>query len=183
MRNSRNVDFLRPDIRKLTLFGILSFICIGGVIQTYVFIGEESGIPKPPLYDTLRPFDLWLPWIIFALPVHLIGRLLNFWWLIEYFPNIGFRLPLASIIYAYTISCWTIHVWDRWLTYRGRRRVISIGIASVLLLYLPIVFQPLTILSYFTKIVSGFIFLSLILIVYIVSIYGLYRLVRAYMKF
>jgi len=85
--------FLKPNLRKLALFSILAFICIGGVIQTYAFIDDVPGILKPPLYDILHPLELWFPWIILALPTHLSGRIFNVWWLIRYFPEIspGFR--------------------------------------------------------------------------------------------
>jgi len=181
VRKLQIISFLKPSVRKLILFGILSFICIGGVIQTYAFINEGTGIPKPPLYDVLRPLELWTPWIIFALPVHFVGKLLDIEWLIEYFPDIGatFRLPTASLIYAYIVSCWTIHVWDKWLTRKSRKIAVLIGITPVIFLYLPIVlFQPSIFLGHLTKIISGFSFLFLVLITYIVSIYGLYRLMK-----
>ena len=109
----------------------------------------------------------------------LIARLIE--WLIEYFPDIGatFRLPTASLIYAYIVSCWTIHVWDKWLTRKSRKIAVLIGITPVIFLYLPIVlFQPSIFLGHLTKIISGFSFLFLVLITYIVSIYGLYRLMK-----
>ena len=182
MNNLQIISFLKPDVRRLILFGILSFICIGGVIQTYAFIDDVSGIPKPPFYDLLRPLDLWVPWLILAFPVHFLGQMLNVWLLIEYFPEIspGFKLSLLSIAYSYVLSCWTFYSWDEWLSKSPYKKLlILIGIIPAIF-HCPVFFLWPQNLDYLSTAISGFSFSSLILIVYVISIYGLYRVVSSF---
>jgi len=112
------LSFLKPTPRSLALFAVLAFICVGGAIQSYAFIDDVSGVTKPPFYDLLKPLELWVPWIFFAAPVHLLGSLLGLRWLLRCFPSLGgVSAPVASLAYAYVISCWAVHSWDRWARY------------------------------------------------------------------
>ena len=105
----------KPSMRKLALFALLSFICIGGAIQSYVFIDDVSDVPKPPFYDLLKPLAIWPSWVFLAAPVHLLGSFLELWDLLKYFPSLsGVRVPLASIAYSYVLSCWTVYTWSKW---------------------------------------------------------------------
>jgi hypothetical protein len=53
-------QFFKPTWGKILLLGIFVLIMIGSHIQSWAFTdGEEFGLPKPPLYDLLRPFPLW----------------------------------------------------------------------------------------------------------------------------
>ena len=186
MKKLQILHFLKPDMRELVLFSVLAFICVGGVIQTYAFLDDVPGIPKPSLYDVLRPLELWFPWIILTLPTHFLGRLLNVWWLLRYFPEIspGFSFPLVSVIYAYILSCWTFHVWDKWLSKSPRRKLFIIAgiiLAAIFNPPITLLWAPFS-LDYLLIVISGFIFLFLIFTVYAISIYGLYKVARSFIS-
>jgi len=102
---------LKPNIKVVVLFTVFSFICIGGVIQTYAFVDDVSDIEKPPLYDQLSALKLWFPWILLATPLDLLGVVLGLWWLIDLFPEFasGFKIPIASIVFSYILSCWAVY--------------------------------------------------------------------------
>ena len=172
------LSFLKPTPRSLALFAVLAFICVGGAIQSYAFIDDARGVPKPPFYDLLKPLELWVPWIFFAAPVHLLGSLLGLRWLLRCFPSLGgVSAPVASLAYAYVISCWAVHSWDRWARY-GRYGKLSplVGIALASIFCLPLVSLPAgNPLEYAARVISGFAFLSVVFATYSVSIQGLYR--------
>lgn len=179
------LSFLKPSARVLAIFALLAFICVGGAIQSYAFIDEIPEVPRPPFYDMLKPLELWAPWVFFAAPVHLLGRLLGLWWLLGYFPSLGgISVPLASLAYAYLVSCWAVYSWDRWAKYSGHGRLIPlVGAAISLILHLPLMFpfagDPL---GYAVFAISGFVFTAVVFAVYAVSIYGLYRAIKFWMR-
>ena len=176
------LSFLKPTPKSLALFAVLAFICVGGAIQSYAFIDDIPEVPKPPLYDLLKPLELWVPWIFLAAPVHLLGSLLDLWWLLDYFPRLGgVSAPVASVAYAYVISCWAAYSWDRWARHgRYGRLVPLVGVALASIFHFPLVLL-LTIdpLGYAAFAISGFAFLAAVFAVYAVSIYGLYRAGRS----
>ncbi len=172
------LSFLKPTPRNLALFATLAFICVGGVIQSYAFIDDVHGVPKPPFYDLLKPLALWVPWIFFAAPVHPLSSLLGLRWLLRYFPSLGgVSAPVASLAYAYVISCWAVYFWDRWAKYsRCGKLAPLIGIALASALCLPLASLPAgNPLEYTARVMSGFAFLSVVFATYAVSTYGLSR--------
>jgi len=172
--------FLRPSYSKVLLFAVLAITCFFGSIQTFAFIDDIPGVPKPPLYDEVRCVELWFPWVALSLPIHLAGWALRLWNLAKYLPSLslGVKVPLISIAYSYALSCWTVSSWGRWLrSLRSRVAALSIGVGSSLVLVpLPLLLtyhasDPcLTLRS-----CSGFALILLVSTVYIVSIYGLAR--------
>jgi len=177
---SELIEILKLDVRKILLTTVLSIICIGGVIQTYAFIDDVPGIPKPPLYDLFKPLNFWTPWILFTAPLHILGYVLNLYGLIEYFPELGagLKFPLLSIIYTYLVSSVAITTYDRWLRnthYKGLPLILGIIIA--------IIFNPPFIvtlnLDFIVFMVSGFLFLTLIFTVLIIATYGVFKILRS----
>jgi len=171
---------LKPSARSLALFMVFVFICIGGVIQTYAFIDDIPGVEKPPLYDQLSVLELWFPWILLAAPVHLLGDILDLWWLLELFPSLGFRVPLASIAYSYILSCWTIYSWNKWVKYsRMKKYLVFVAITvSLMMSPLPVLFSPPVTLADISRFISGFVSILLVTITYIVSLIGLVRVLK-----
>ena len=167
--------------RRLTAKWIELSIQIG----TIEFIDDVPEVPRPPFYDMLKPLELWVPWVFFAAPVHLLGSVLGLWWLLRYFPSLGgVSVPLASLAYAYVVSCWAEYSWDRWAKYSVHGRLVPlIGVALSLILHLPLTF-PLAAdpLGYAVFAISGFAFTAVVFAVYAVSIYGLYRAIKFWMK-
>ena len=171
-------SFLKPTTKSLAIFTLLVFICIGGAIQSYAFIDDIPEIPKPPLYDLLKPLELWTPWIFFTFPIHLLGSLLGLWWLLKYFPKLGgINIPIASLAYAYIISCWTVHSWDCWARHSKHGRLAPlVGVILASIPYLPIIpLLAVNPIDYATFAISGFTFLAIVSAVYTISIYGLYK--------
>ncbi len=172
-------NFIKPDLRKLTLFLFFSFICIGGVIQTYAFVDDVPGLPKPSLYDVLRPLDLWFPWIVFAGPVHILGYSLGLTWIMKFFPELGgIRFPVASVVYSYIVSCLIIYTWDRWLSSsrpKVRFLIVFLPLTISIAFTIPAVLLKASI-GYYTLILSGFAFFTAALMAYSICIYGLTKL-------
>lgn len=172
------VKVLRPDWRKLLLFLGLAFICVGGAVQTYAFI-DDVGIPEPPLYDLLRPYDLWTPWILFTLPLHLLSApfcaLRDCRQVLSLFPDMGaVKFPLVSVIYSYLMASWTVYCLDRWFRWRGRLRILPlIPIILTATVYLPSIFYHPSL-----RLLSSFLPVLGIMELYVVSVHGLYRELR-----
>ncbi len=79
----------KPDLHVLSLFAILALNCVGGVIQSYMFVDDVPGVPKPPLYDQLSFLELWFPWIVLTLPLHILAYRLGVSWLAKLFPQLA----------------------------------------------------------------------------------------------
>jgi len=58
------------------LFLLFAFISVAGAIQAYAFIDDMPGVEKPPLYDQLRLFDFWFPWVLLIAPLGLLAAVL-----------------------------------------------------------------------------------------------------------
>ena len=171
-------EILKPNIKALALFLVFSFICIGGVIQTYAFIDDIPDVKKPPLYDQLSALEPWFPWILLVAPLHILGAVLKLWWLIDLFPEFssGFKIPLVSIAFSYILSCWTVYSWDKWVKNSKRKVYAVLTVATVISLMmspLPILFLPNITLFKILRFISGFIFILLIIGTYITSLIGL----------
>ncbi len=168
------LNVLKPNLNSLALFGVLTFICIGGVIQTYAFIDNVPRISKPPLYDELSYFNLWFPWILFAFPLHVIGGIFRLQGLMSLFPEIseGFKLPVGSIVYAYIISSWTVFCWDKWFKHSKYRNYLMLPAFVLAVLFNPPFAITELSLKELSFMVSGFIFTALVILIYTISIHG-----------
>ncbi len=172
------------------LFAVLALICVGGAIQSYAFVKDVPEVPKPPLYDLLKPLELWPSWVFFTAPVHLLGSLLGLRWLLKYFPSLGgISVPVASLAYAYVVSCWAVHSWNHWARHGRYGRLIPVvGVALTSVPFLPRALLPAVAtlevdpLEYAVRVVSGFAFLAVVFAVYTVSIYGLYKALETALK-
>lgn len=105
---------IKPDWRKLVLFGVLLLIAVGGQIQTWGFSDDPA--TKPPLYDLLRPLPLWFLWVLTMIPLILVAAPLR-----ELAPEINPQLGrfwwLAIVTYDYLIACTAVSLLD-WVRHR-----------------------------------------------------------------
>ncbi len=173
-------DFLKPDLRLILVFLLFSFICVGGVVQSYAFVDDVQGVHKPFLYDFLKPFCLWVPWVFFAAPIHVFGYFLGLEWILGFFPSLdATKLPVASLIYSYLVSYWVFYTWDKWLKAASSKIKFLIFFVpvSLAMLKVPLV-TPFWLLGFTSYIfsLSCLLFLSAVLIAYFVSIYGFIKL-------
>jgi hypothetical protein len=118
--------FLRPDIRRVLLFAVFLFIVVGSNIQSYAFIdGEEQGIPKPPLYDLLRPFPFWAMEMSLMLPILLVFMPFRSAGL-SYFGWSG----LFQVVYFYLFSCFIFFSYDEYRSRLSRKYWLIAAIVS-----------------------------------------------------
>ncbi len=169
---------LKPNPKSIALFLLLSFICIGGVIQTYAFIDAIPGLPKPPLYDQLRPFDLWVPWIFLAAPLFIVAHLFGLERLTIFYPelSVGIKPPIGSIIYVYILSNWFFHAWDGIKTKKRKSLILILGAILASFFHPPLI--PLwndSIWNLLLFSLSGFLLLTTVFSIYLTSLYGLYK--------
>ena len=193
MRIQDVLDVLKPRVRTLMLFSILTFICIGGAIETQVFI---DNVEKSPILNYIGNLDLLWPWILLSFPIHVLASILKLWWLLNYFPEIVpyVKLPIASIIYAYIVSCWVYYVWHRFICGKSnlKRIVITLSFTLPITQYIPSItsliinlISRINVLSrlnlkFIIFVVSGYIFTAIVVFVYIVSIVGLLKLIKLF---
>jgi len=164
-----------PDSRKLAIFTTLSLICVGGAIQSYAFIDDIPGIPKPPFYDLLKPFSIWPAWVLLIAPLHILSYILNLTYLLDYLPPLGgVKAPFFSVLYSYILSCWSIYVWDKWLKNdKLKILILLLGIVTAFLMNPPFLLTSLDEVSY---IFSGFVLISIVMTLYAVALYGFVKL-------
>ncbi|MCD6591466.1 MAG: hypothetical protein J7K78_00415 [Thaumarchaeota archaeon] len=186
------IEVLKPTWMKICLFIVFAFIWIGGVTQTYTFIKDIPGIEKPPLYDLLRPYDFWSPWIFFSAPFYLFIRLLCSIYdfcspVFAMFPAMGgVRFPLAGIAYSYMASAWMAFSWEKWF----RSRKIKVAALLGCLIPLFIIHSSIFLLAInsahmhrmISYLASSLILNYLVLAFYVVSLYGLYKGLRSILK-
>lgn len=180
----RFLRFLWPGTRKLLLFGVFAFICVAGAVQTYAFIDDIPGTQKPPLYDQLRAFDFWLPWIIFTAPLHIPLSIICGMFdlcdpIFSYFPRLGdVMFPVSSVAYSYLAASWMVHSWDRWMPRAAsttRRLLLLLPLVATGVMAGPaMVSLPLRPREAAFSI-STFLLVYAILAFYSISGYGLYR--------
>ena len=176
------VEFLKPDLRNVLLFILFSFICIGGAIQSFAFIDDIPDLPTPPFYDLLKPLNIWSAWVLFSLPIHILGYILKLSWILNLFPDLGaVKFPVTGIVYSYLVSCWMIYTWDKWFKFDNSKSRILIFLIPVILIMInlsPFMLilglgsvSPLWLLSSLTFQLSVF-------ISYSISVYGILKLIR-----
>jgi len=180
----RVLGFLRPGPRKILAFGALAFICVAGAVQTYAFIDDVPGIEKPPLYNQLRPFDFWLPWIIFTAPFHVPLSIICGMFdlcspLFSHFPRLGeVRFPVVSVIYSYIAASWLVHSWNKWVSGSAsttRRLLLLIPLMAAGIMAGPTLFSMLLRPGEATFSISTLILTYAVLAFYSISGYGLYK--------
>lgn len=102
-------QFIKPDWRKLALFGVLLLIAVGGQIQTWMFSDDPS--TKPLLYDLLRPLPLWFLWILTMIPLFLLVAPLREV-TPEINPQIGRFFWIGLVSYYYLGACVIVFLGD-----------------------------------------------------------------------
>ena len=190
------IEILKPTWVKICFFIVFAFIWIGGVTQTYTFMKDIPGIEKPPLYDLLKPYDFWSPWIFFSAPFYLFIRLLCSIYdfcspVFAMFPAMGgVRFPLAGIAYSYMASAWMVFSWEKWFRSRKIKVAALLGCLIPLFIIHSSVFTSIfmgainsahmhRMISYLA---SSLILNYLVLVFYVVSLYGLYKGLRSILK-
>jgi len=186
------VEILKPTWMKICFFIIFAFIWIGGVTQTYTFIKDIPGIEKPPLYDLLKPYDFWSPWIFFSAPFYILVRLLCSIYdfcspIFAMFPAMGgVKFPLAGITYSYMASAWMMFSWEKWFRSKKMKVTTLLGCFIPLLIIHSIMLlmsiDSARIHQIITFLVSSLILNYLVLVFYVVSLYGLYKGLRSLLK-
>lgn len=149
---------------------------VGSHIQSYAFIdGEEQGIPKPPLYDLLRPFPFWamemslmLPTLLVFMPFRSIGL-----------SHLGWS-GLFQVVYFYLLSCFIVFSYDEHKNRFSRKYWMVVSIVSAILGF---VFGGIWNLSSITELINNYLgsTITLILYIYLLSSLGFfaYNLFRA----
>ena len=99
---------LRPDARKLLLFGLLLAVGLGGWVQAWVFTDSPG---RPALYDLLEPLPLWPLWLMLLAPLALLAWPLR---------SIGLDVMggppwlfwAAVVAYDYLLACLVVAAWE-----------------------------------------------------------------------
>lgn len=103
-------QFLKPEWRKILIFAVLAALMVGADIQAYAFVDDVPGVPKPPLYDLLRPFDLWAPAMLLIAPLALLTMPLNRMGICPMCRPYSF---LLTVLYLYLLSSFLIFAYGR----------------------------------------------------------------------
>ena len=186
------IEILKPTWMKIGFFIVFAFIWIGGVTQTYTFIKDVPGIEKPPLYDLLKPYDFWSPWIFFSAPFYILVRLLCSIYdfcspIFAMFPDMGgVKFPLAGITYSYMASAWMAFSWEKWFRSRKIKVATLLGCLIPLFIIHPGIFllaiNSVHMHRMISYLASSLILNYLVLVFYVISIYGLYKALRILLR-
>lgn len=175
-------SFFKPSPLKILLFLCFAFLWVAGVTQTYAFLDDVSGIEKPPLYDLLKPFGFWFPWVLFSAPLYAASALICLPYdicsiIISVFPGMGgLKFPVAGMGYSYLASSWMVYSWRKWFTTPlSRRLALLIPIAPTLLLASPMSALMLMRSSEAIFALSSLLLIYFVATFYSISIYGVYR--------
>ncbi len=114
-------QLLKPDGRRLLATILMVALLFAAYIQAFAFVDDVPGATKPPLYDTLLPFDFWVPGMLLILPLALVSAPLQALGLSPL--SSPLILPL-QIGYVYLLSSllvfghdhWARHIAPRWRT-------------------------------------------------------------------
>jgi len=173
---------LKPNLLKIGFFMLFAFIWLGGVIQSYAFMDDVSGIEKPPLYDLLRSISIYPSYVFFSLPIYVPAMVLcsvyDFCSVIfQMLPSIGgVKFPLIGLIYCYVVSAWISYSWGRWIISRRAKLITLLGCFSTLLVtHFPLLLTPLRTLEEMIYIVSNLILDYFVFFSYIVAGYGIFK--------
>ena len=121
-------EFLKPDWKKILIFGVFVFIAVGGSIQSWAFSDMP---PKPPLYDLLAPFPFWITWIFLIMPLGILTAPFNYTGFCLFCPP--YIYPLEAI-YFYLLSCAVVSAYH----YKDRinKKYFLIALLPVILIFL-----------------------------------------------
>ncbi|MHA1711347.1 MAG: hypothetical protein ACTSUS_04695 [Candidatus Freyarchaeota archaeon] len=166
-------DFLKPDWRRILLFGTFLFIMVAAHIQSYAFIdGEEVGIPKPPLYDVLSPFPFWAMWISLIMPLALLYMPFRFTGLSQIVWT-GWLVYLIQAVYFYLASCFIFYSYEKHSDKFSRKFWdFAVAISFILSFVLGGAWNLLFIAEWATYLVGGAV--TLLLYIYVLSSVGLF---------
>ena len=106
---------LRPDWMKTVVFVIFVVIAIGGKIQAWAF---SDMLPKPLLYDLLRPFPIWIIWMILLAPLAILTSPLRKIG-IDIVGDSSWLFIVTNITYFYLLSCLIVSG-SRWIKAKWR---------------------------------------------------------------
>lgn len=175
------LEVLKPDIRKLVLFVGFAFLCVAGATQSYAFIDDVPGLERPPLYDVLRPFSFWFPWVLFSAPLHVSAALVCSvvdvcGSMFSVFPSMGaVKFPVTGVIYSFIAASWLVYSWDRWLSGSSRRTRLLVLVTPLVIttaLFGPqllMVAEP----GLASFMISGFFLTCAVLEFYFAAVYGI----------
>ena len=104
-------QILKPDRRRLLATVIMLALLVAAYIQAFAFVDDVPGATKPPLYDTLLPFDFWVPGMILILPLALAGTLLGSFGVYPLSSPLIWPLQVA---YLYLLSSLLVFGHDHW---------------------------------------------------------------------
>lgn len=141
MHTKKARGFFIPDWQKAALFLIFMLIAGGAYVQSWALDGDESGAPKPPLYDVLDPFPFYVLWIFSALPLIMLDSIImsSFHsYTLSYFMSIFW---ITQGIYFYLLTCLIVFLGRRfWGIYKSSSREFRKGLGiSFLLVFLAFV--------------------------------------------
>jgi len=102
---------LKPDWRRLVATTLMLALLSAAYIQAFSFVDDVPGATKPPLYDTLLPFDFWVPGMMLILPLALISAPLE---LLGLYPLSSPLIWPLQIAYLYVLSCLLVFGHDHW---------------------------------------------------------------------
>jgi hypothetical protein len=130
-------QLFKPDWRRLLATLLMLALLAAAYIQAFAFVDDVPGATKPPFYDTLQPFDFWVPGMMLILPLALVSAPLQ---LLGLSPlSSPFIWPL-QIGYVYLLSCLLVFGHDHWATGiapRWRRLIVILPIIFTFALWTP----------------------------------------------
>lgn len=88
--------FLKPDSKRLVLFGGFLLLLAGAFVQAWAL---SKGAPKPFLVDVLGKFPFWVVWVMLSVPVHMVSPV---------FSGGGpgrYAYLAANLVYFYLFAC------------------------------------------------------------------------------
>ena len=130
-------QLLRPDWRRLVATILMVALLVAAYIQAFAFVDDVPGATKPPLYDSLLPFDFWVPGMMLILPLAVVSAPLE--WLGISLLSSPLVWPL-QILYLYLLSCLLVFGHDHWAKYlaaRWRRLIVILPVVLTFALWAP----------------------------------------------
>ncbi len=106
------LNFLKPDPPKVMVLILFGLLTIGGLIQAYVFVRDAPGVKKPPLYDQLKPYPVWIIWVMTLAPLYMIVTPLESLFSVHLSNVRGLEMTLYAAYY-YILSCSIVMLFRR----------------------------------------------------------------------
>jgi hypothetical protein len=130
-------QLLKPDWRRLLATVLMLALLAAAYIQAFAFVDDVPGATKPPLYDTLLPFDFWVPGMMLILPLALVSAPLQ---LLGLSPMSSPLIWPLQIGYVYLLSCLLVFGHDHWakgIVPRWRRLAVILPVLVAFVLWAP----------------------------------------------